>query len=345
MTRSISSRREFLRGSAAALTASATGLALIACDDSRTDGRTPVDFLAILNPEGLTFAPELMGIAGGYFADQGLAVTLQQTRGSAQAIQSVLAGGAPLTRIEQIEGVVHLANRAVPITNVGTVIKESTIRFVSSGSAPIREPRDFIGKLAGIPSQGGSTDKTLDLMLASSGIDPAIIERQVVGYSAGTFDLVQRGDINCYGVSIDVAKILEQQRSDVVILNPSDFISAGAQFYMVSNDGLVRHRETITRYLAAIQAAIDFMIGDEGFEQTIEILRRQYSFATLQDTGIAKASLAEYAGIWTGHGRENVLRTDGESWQRGYDELVRAGLAETGRDPSAWFTNELVPAR
>jgi hypothetical protein len=87
------------------------------------------------------------------------------------------------------------------------------------------------------------------------------------------------------------------------------------------------------------------MIGDEGFEQTLEILRRQYSFATLQDTGIAKASLAEYVGIWTGHGRETVLRTDGESWQRGYDELVRADLAETGRDPSAWFTNELLPAR
>jgi NitT/TauT family transport system substrate-binding protein len=343
MKRATSTRREFLRDSAATLTAGTTGFVLIGCSDSSTHGRTPVDFLAILDPQGLTFAPELLGIAGGYFADQGLEVTLQQTRGSAPAIQSVLAGGAPLTRIEQVEGVIHLANRRVPITNVGTIIKESAIRFISSSSAPIREPRDFVGRLAGIASLGGSTEKTLDLMLANAGIDPASIERQVVGPSAGNFVLVERGDIHCYAISIDVSKILERERADIVILNPGDFTAASSQFYMVSNDGLLAHRETIRRYLAAVHAAITFMADDSGFDRTLEILRQQYSFATLQDTEIAKASLTEYVRIWTAEGRDNVLRTVGESWRRGYDELVAAGLAEGGHDPSAWFTNELVP--
>jgi len=337
------SRRDFVGGSALTLAAGTTGALLVGCESD--SGLTSVDFLTILDPEGLTFAPELLGIAGGFFTDQGLDVTLQQTRGSAPAIQQVIAGGAPLTRIEQIEGVVHLANRGVPITNVGTVIKESSIRFVSSSSAPIREPRDFIGKLAGIPSQGGSTDKTLDLILSTAGIDPQSIERQVVGYSAGTFDLVQRGNINCYGVSIDVAKILQQQRDDVVVFNPGEFMAAGAQFYMVSNDGLVEHADVIRRYLAGIYAALEFMIDDEGFDRTLETLRQRYSFATLQDTAIAKASLAEYVGIWTAEGRDNILLTDGEVWQRGYDELVQAGLAESGRDAAAWFTNEFVPRR
>ena len=343
MIRATSTRREFLRDSTATLSAGASGFVLFGCGDASTNGRTPVDFLAILDPQGLTFAPELLGIAGGYFADQGLEVTLQQTRGSAPAIQSVVAGGAPLTRIEQVEGVIHLANRGVPITNVGTVIKESSIRFISISSAPIREPRDFVGKLAGIASLGGSTEKTLDLMLANAGIEPASIERVVIGPSAGNFVLVERGDIHCYAVSIDVSKILERERSDIVILNPGEFTAASSQFYMVSNDGLVVHRETIRRYLAAVHAAIIFMADDSGFERTIEILRRQYSFATLQDTAIAKASLTEYVSIWTGEGRENVLRTVGESWRRGYDELVRAGLAAGGHDPSSWFTNELVP--
>ena len=167
----------------------------------------------------------------------------------------------------------------------------------------------------------------------------------MVGYSAGTYDLVQRGDIACYGVSIDVANILQQQRNDVVVFNPGDFIAAGAQFYMVSNDGLIEHRDTVARYLEAVYAAIEFMIGDDGFDKTIATLRQRYSFATLQDTAIAKASLAEYVGIWTAEGRENVMRTVPASWQQGYDELVRAGLAEAGHDADAWYTNELVPSR
>jgi NitT/TauT family transport system substrate-binding protein len=345
MKAGVLSRRDFVRDSAAAVAAGTTGVALIGCSgESGDSGLTSVDFLAILDPEGLTFAPELMGIAGGFFADNGLRVTLQPMRGSAPSIQSVIAGNAPLTRIEQIEGVVHLANSGVPIKNVGTVIKESAIRFVSSAAAPIREPRDFVGKLAGIPSQGGSSEKTLDLVLSSAGIDPATVERQVVGYSAATFELVKRGDFQCYGVSIDVAKILQQRDPDVVILNPGEFIAAGAQFYMVSDEGLIEHRDTVRRYLEAIAGAIDFMIDDDSFDRTLEILRREYSFATLQDTEIAKASLAEYVGIWTAEGRENVLRTLDTNWQRGYDELVAANLAEAGHDPSAWFTNELLPS-
>jgi NitT/TauT family transport system substrate-binding protein len=340
------SRRDFVRSSATAIAAGASCSILIGCESDTSDsGLIPIDFLTILDPEGLTFAPELLGIAGGFFAEQGLDVRLQQTRGSAPAIQAIITGGAPLTRIEQIEGAVHLANRDVPIRNVGTVIKESSIRFVSSTAAPVREPSDFVGKLAGIPSQGGSTDKTLDLVVSSVGIDPATIERQVVGYSAGTFDLVQRGNISCYGVSIDVAKILQQQRDDVVVFNPGDFIAAGAQFYMVSTDGLVEHADVIRRYLAAVYAAIEFMIDDVDFEQTLARLRERYSFATLLNTEIAKASLSEYVRIWTAEGRENLLRTSEAAWRRGYEELVQAGLAESGRDPSAWFTNEFVPSR
>jgi len=339
-------RREFVRGSATALAAGGIGAVVIGCGSESVDsGITPLNFMAILDPEGLTFAPELMAIAGGYFADQGLDVTMQRTRGSAPAIQQVLAGNSPLTRIEQVEGVVHLANRGVPIRNVGTVIKESAIRFVSSGNSPIREPEDFVGKLIGIPSEGGSTDKTLDLILSTAGIDPESIERQVVGTAAGNFDLIERGQIYSFAVSIDVANILARQRENVVILSPGDFVASGAQFYMTSEESFVEHRDTIRRYLEATYAAIEFMIDDDGFDRTLEILRSEYDFATLQNTEIAKASLAEYVGIWTAEGRENVMRTDSDNWQRGYDELVQAGLAETGHDPSAWFTNELVPSR
>ena len=115
---------------------------------------TNVTFLAVVPLTTLTYAPELLADAGGYFADQGLDVSFQSTRGTAQAIQLVFAGSAPLTRIGQIEGMTHIVNSAAPILNIGTVIKESTIRLVSSAQAPLREPKDCVGKVIGIPSEG-----------------------------------------------------------------------------------------------------------------------------------------------------------------------------------------------
>jgi NitT/TauT family transport system substrate-binding protein len=339
-------RRDVLRGTAAAAAVAGGGALLVSCGG--TDGqsgaaRPKVTFLAILPLTTLTFAPELLADAGGYFADQGIDVEFQSTRGSPQAIQLVIAGSAPLTRIGQIETVSHAANRDAPIMNVGTVLKESTIRFVSSDKAPLREPKDFVGKTVGIPSEGGSSETTLDLVLASAGIEPDEVERQVVGVGPGVFNLVEQGRIAGFAVSIDTAKILEKQMSGVVVLRPGDFIESGSQLYMVSADRLAEERDVIRKYLAAIDGALEFMIADESFDETLRIMRQKYSFSTLQDTDVAKDSLIEFRRTWTADGMQNLLRTVPENWRRGYDELVRVGQAQAGKDPSQWFTNELLP--
>jgi len=339
------SRRAVLRGSVELVALAGSGALLASCSSGEQAPAKPkLTFLPILPLTSLTFAPNLLADAGGYFADQGIDVSFQSTHGSAQAIQLVLAGTAPLTRIGQIEAVSHAANRDAPIMNIGTVIKESTIRFVSSDKAPLREPADFVGKTVGIPSEGGSTATTLDLLLASAGIATDKVKRQVVGVGPGVFSLVERGRLAGFAVSIDTAKILQQQMSGVVVLRPGQFIKAGGQLYMVSKDGLAQHRALLQKYLAAIRGALEFMINDDGFDKTLQIMRRKYSFGTLQDSAVAKASLAEYVRVWTSEGMKNVLRTVPENWRGAYEELVRAGQAEAGKDPSQWFTNELVPA-
>ncbi len=338
-------RRTVLQGSASALLAGGSGVLLTSCaGDETPDTGDPLTFLAILPLTTLTFAPELLADAGGYFADQGLDVTFQSTRGSAQAIQLVLAGSAPLTRIGQIEAVSHAVNSDAPIMNIGTVIKGSTIRLVSSSADPLREPADFVGKTIGIPSEGGSSEITLNLMVAASGLDVESVDRQVVGLGPGVFNLVEQGRIAGFMVSIDTAKILQAQTANAVVLNPGDFIESGAQLYMVSETGLVEHADIARRYLAAIRGAIDFMTADDGFAETLRIVREKYSFGTLDDTAVAVESLNEYERTWTAGGPGTLLRTDADQWRAGYLELVNAGQVEGGLDPDAWFTNELVPA-
>ncbi len=344
-TGSAVSRRAFIGGSAAL----AGSFVLGGCSggepaagSSAASGRLELTFLTILPPQSLTFAPELLADAGGHFANHGLDVRFELTRGSAQAIQLVLAGRAPLTRISQIEGMRAAANRGAPIMNVGMVFKDSTIRYVSSKSDPLLEPQDFVGKMIGIPSAGGSSELELDLFLAAGGIDRASVRRQVVGLTPGVFNLVEQGRIAGYAVSIDTAKILERQQENAVVLNPGEFISSGGQFYMTSRTGLEQHREAIRRFVAGVRDALEFMLADDGFDRTLEVLRSKYSFDGLNDTEIAKESLEEYTSVWTAAGEENLLLTVPERWHRGYEELVAAGLAEPGASPDEWFTNEFV---
>lgn len=348
-------RRSFLRGTGATLLAGGSGAALASCgggggsptgsgQTKKTAGGTSkITFLNILPLEGITFSQELLADAGGYFSDQGLDVTFQTTQGSAQAIQLVLSGSAPITRIAQIEAMEHAANRGAPLVNVGTLYREQTIRYVSSEQDPMKEPEDFIGKTIGIPSEGGSSETTLELFLSVNGVDPSRVNRQVVGLSPGVFNLVKKGRIAGYAVSTDTAEILQQQRSGVVVLRPGEFMTSGSQFYMVSQDGLNQNRDTIAKYMQAIHAAMDFIANDDGFDKTLEIIRQKYSFDTLENTEIAKASLAASVEAWTSGGNGKLLWTNPETWQKAYQELVETGVADGGKNPADWFTNELVP--
>lgn len=335
------SRRDFL--GSAALAASGSAL-LGACSggDRASDGRAQLTFLTILPPETLTFAPELLAEAGGFFAASEVDVRFELTRGSAQAINLVLADRAALTRISQVEGMRAAANSGAELLNVGMSIKNSTIRFVSSEQDPLREPQDFVGKLIGIPSTGGSSELELDLFLAGSGVDPATVQRQVVGLTPAVFSMVEHGRIAGYAVSIDTAKILEKQQPTAVVVNPGDYMVSGGQFYMAAAREFERHRDAIERFLRAVDGALEFMLEDENFDRTLEVLRSRYSFDGLNDTEIAKASLTEYRRSWTDGGREALLRTEPTRWSRGYQELVDAGLVATGEMPDDWFTNELV---
>ena len=73
-----------------------------------------VTFLNILPLESLTFTPELVAASCGYFEDHGLNVSFETTQGSAQAIQTVIAGGALITRVGDMETMVATGERERP---------------------------------------------------------------------------------------------------------------------------------------------------------------------------------------------------------------------------------------
>src|SRR5690606_30458165 len=138
----------------------------------------------------------------------------------------------------------------------------------------------------------------------------------------------------------DTAHALAQQRPNVSVLNPGEFISSGAQVYLTSKETLAARPDDLRKYLAAVRAAVDFMIADDGFNETLRIIRSKHSFDTLMNDTVAKASLAEYVHAWTAEGADNIMRTIPANWRRGYEELVSVGQAVAGKDPAQWFTND-----
>ncbi len=341
------SRRAFLGRSAAAVAASSTaGVLLSACGDdddsgSGSEGTEKAVFLNVV-PINASFVAELLADQNGYFKEEGLDVTFQATRGSAPAIQSVLAGSALITRAGAIETVAAVSTQDAPLMNVAMLEHKSPLWFVSTDDNPLEEPQDWEGKTMGLPSEGGTSEQTLDVMLASQGVDLESVERQVVGLSPGTFELVKQGRIDGYTVGSVDGVIFEQQIPEATLVDPSKYVTEG-QCYLVSKRTMAEKEDQVVGYLKAIRRGVDDVLDDApGFDKTIRALRKTQDLPELETDKLAKAVLKVHTDSWLLEGEENLMRTVPETWQKVYDQLLEIDVAEPDQDPSEWFTNDLV---
>jgi NitT/TauT family transport system substrate-binding protein len=334
-----------------ALAALATCLAMLlaGCGGAAPAGgasgeRTSVTFLNVLPIESLTFTPEIIAKAGGHFEREGLDVQFQVTRGSAQAIQTVIAGSALLTRVGDTEMMVAAGGRGAPISAFGQPSQQSTLRIVSAADDPIRTPADLRGRTIGIPSEGGTSETLVDTLAATAGLTDADLSKQVVGLAPGVYELVQQGRIDGYVVALDTAVVVQGQRPDAVVLDPSQVIAGGTQVYITSQSALAdpAQRDVLQRYLRAVRAAQESVIADQSLDATLETLGSAYDIPILREPEVAKETLRQYIASWQAGGGQ-LLETSPDGWASVYDESVAVGLVPGGLDAKSWFTNELVP--
>ncbi|MGH8868222.1 MAG: ABC transporter substrate-binding protein [Actinomycetes bacterium] len=350
------SRRNFVGRSAALMAAFTGGGALLgACgssDSSTGSAESKVDevtFLNVIPIESISNTAEMLADAGGHFEKHGLKVTFEATNGSAPAIQTVIQGSALITRLGDIETIVAVAQKDAPLVNVGSVEKGGgLLRFISSKRRPLQKPEDFRGAKMGLPSIGGTSENTLNLVIASGGVPASSVDRQVVGLTPGVFDLVSKGRVDGYVVSLDTSLIILRDEPDALSFAPSSVISAGNQQYTTSERQLQdpEQADQVRRFLLGIHDAIEFVIEDEknGFEKTMETISAKYAVPAFKDKEISRKSLELYVGAWTADGQDKIVQTNPAVWKATYDEMVDAKIVPGGMNPADWLTDKFAPA-
>ncbi|WP_165368308.1 ABC transporter substrate-binding protein [Phytoactinopolyspora endophytica] len=337
---------------AAALSAGA--LALSACSSSDDDegdvaagDLTPITVVTFLPLESFTFAPEMMAYSGGFFEDHGLDVTLEPVQGTAAAIQAVVGDAAFITRASTID-ILPAMEDGQPIVGVGTMARQTNLRIASSQDDAVEGTADMEGTTIGMGSIGGTSERALDLALHHDGVDPGSVERQAVPVTAATFELVRRGELAGYIVSLDTALTLEDQNDDAVVSPAGLDVTPDLQLYFTTPDTIESDPETVEAFLAAMTDAAEFMVEDRenNFDETLQILRDSgdWDFPALSDDDAARAALEVYTTqTWMDDSGTPMMHNDPDRFAEAYDALAAGGLLEGGADPQEWITNDYVP--
>lgn len=342
------------RGRKIVVAAVAAALALSSCASppgagpGAGGGAASLTYLNTLPLESLTYAPELVADTKGFFTAAGVRVNFQFVNGTPPAIAAIMSGQGELTRAGDSDIIKSVATKGAQVVTVGAAQKGgTTIRIVSSRRNPIATPQDLRGKVLGEAALGGTTEGILTLLLSQAHVQVADVKQQVVGMSAGVFNLVRSGRLDGYMLSLDTALQLQATEPDVVVLDPTKYIAAGSQDYLTSPAQAKdpAKRDAITRYLRAIRSAIQFIAQDQadGYAQTIKTISAKYKVPVFADPQATKAALDAYLKAWTAGGADNAVQVDDGAWAETYQELVTAGAVPAGRNPADWVDDTLAP--
>jgi ABC-type nitrate/sulfonate/bicarbonate transport system substrate-binding protein len=352
-----STRRAFMARSAGAFAAvSGAGGLLAACgsDDEKSGGGSgassnaaasgsgTVQVVNILPPQ-LGYAAEYIADMDGFFKKEGLEVKVNTARGSAPAIQAILSGTALLSWVGWLESVIDIANEGAPVQSVAFTGRRSTLAIVSDKSKPLTKPQDFVGNRIGIPSEGGTSETTLDLMLAANNVPVDKVPRQVTGFTPGTFELIKKGRIAGFVIGASQEQQFREAQPTSTFLHTADYVTDGLN-YITSKKGLQSNKAQIQAYLRGLKGAMEQILTDKekGYPDTLKKLRSKYDFNELKKDSVAKAYLDFNVGSWVVDGQDKLLKTDPEKWKATYDAAVKVKAAKGGVDVTKNVTTGLI---
>jgi len=338
-----STRRAFLTKSAGTLAAvGGAGGLLAACGspaadkESNTSGSGSasgtVQVINILPPQ-LGYTAEYIADMDGFFKKEGLDVKANTARGSAPAIQAVLSGTALLSWVGWLESVIDIANQKAPIQAVAFTGRRSTLAIVSDKDKPLSTPQDLTGQKIGIPSEGGTSETTLDLMLAANNIPTDKVPRQVTGFTPGTFELIKRGRISGFVIGASQEEQFRKAQPTSTFLNTDKYVTDGLA-YITSQKGLQANKAKIQAYMRALKGAMEQVLDDKssGYANTIKKLRSKYDFDELKDDDVAKFYIGYISDGWVVDGRDKLLKVDPAQWEKTYEAAVKVKAAKPNID-------------
>ncbi len=328
-------RRTFLTRSAAI-----TGGAVLATSFAIRPSKAALKKVNFITPYSylIGFAPVLNAHSGGHFKRHGLDVTILGGKGSGMAVRQVLTDRVQFARAASLAMVKAVANEGAELVAIGTILQQSPFYVVSSKKNPINSPKDMVGKVIGVVARGSGSENTLDMMLASAGIKPDTVRREVAGNGVSGFGLIQQGRIAAYVPSLGTVIRLRNTSQDVVAWNTDKFITMPGQIYLTSKMHMKRDPESCVQFLRAVKdSTADLKSGSP--PKLLDRMAKDFDILGIKDRDFTlKAMLAEME-LWTADSSPNVFQNDPKRWQSMRDAMAGAGLAKVG-DAKDLYTNE-----
>lgn len=280
------------------------------------------------------FSGNYVAVEEGYYADEGLNVTLNPVNfDEIASIEELVASGASTFGISGADQVLIARSKGLPVKAVAVVYRINPLVLVSIDDVLVYKPADLIGKTVG--AHQGQATIVSQTMLKNAGVDLS----QVNFVQPTTFNALEclaTADV-CSAYSIDGVVEIELKGHTPHVLWPNEY---GVPFYadviFTTDDYIAQHPDIVAAFVRATfkgwqksiedpnLAVKDILVFDPTLDQAFQLASVNASIP-LVDTGSIQLGVME-----------------GNIWQLMYTTLLEQGQFAAPFDILQAYTNQFV---
>lgn len=315
-------------------------------DGEQTAGTTPVRMTLSTGTPAVgqatyTSLPQELG----YWADEGVKVTINEMNGSSAALQSVHSGQGDVTVAGTSTLMVAGAKQAA-LKAYYTVITRSFQMPAVPPESKIRRFRDLVGKKVGVQSLESGTVPIIKGVVDAEGGDPSKVRFVTVGLGAEALSALRTKRIDALGLWDDRYAEIENLGQKLRVLTSTHADDLGFQVALSATpDWIKEHSEAAAGFARGIAKASVFAQANP--EAAVRLHWRAYpstkpigvdeKIALRQGVRALQARLANSGPV---KGKWGLATPDQVAGFR--DLLVRTGSVEKSVDTAALWTDKFI---
>lgn len=273
----------------------------------------------------------------GYFAEEGLEVTIQHSAGGGQHMQLLAAGEVQVTTQDAAVLLQRRVEPGLPLVSIGLIGQRGQQAYVALADSGIETPKDWVGRTVGYK---GTPPPDVYAILEAVGLDVSDVDLVNVGFDPR---VLTEGVVDVYPVfKSNEPNLIRSWGYELNMWDAADYDVPTLGLTYVTTEELVQSEpETLRAFMSAVMRGIEYAGANR--EEAVEIVL-QYAGDDADPQHMRYMLDTEFEDYHSA-----VTETNGpgwqtiEQWQALADMLTAYEILPQALDASGAFTNEFLP--
>lgn len=282
-----------------------------------------------------------MAQKNGYYAAEGLEVTLQEGRGSGVAAQLVATGQSDLG-LADAGAILNAASKGAPIKILSTIWKAGQFGINFLDSSGIKTPKDLVGKKIAV-APGAAVVPLVPLFLKANGIPESSVTI-VSAAQVASLGLLTSGGVDAVAETPEniVVPLAAQGRKASVIYFYDNGVPLISLSLVARDDKLAARPEVYRKFVAATAKGWEAAIKDPS--ASVDALKALFPEMEKSKEDLLKGAVYSFASVCPAGKGDTIGATKPEVWQKTYEVMTTAMGFPTDKPITNYYTNAYLPA-